>query len=248
MGFKARYKAMKNRQAKDWWSTTFGDPISWIILGFIGDIKWITPIGITWLSFLCKIIPAGMLIHSERHFIVIGVILLQMGQVLDSMDGNLARYRNNTTLRGGFLARILDGIGFVFVMFSFSCFTYQSCNNAYYLDIGPMASAFYLIICYSYWTTAYHEQKYIGKTNKVRPGGNAKSIQHISTLKYIFRGQKKIFSFKQADFYFWIGFGIILGLSRYIVWILFIVLLIRVIERVQSRYFYLKLLDKGKYL
>ena len=55
MGFKARYQKMKNRQAKDWWSTTFGDPISWIILGFIGDIKWITPIGITWISFYVKL-------------------------------------------------------------------------------------------------------------------------------------------------------------------------------------------------
>ena len=91
MGFKARYQKMKNRQAKDWWSTTFGDPISWIILGFIGDIKWITPIGITWISFLCKIIPAGLLIHNERYFIVIGAILLQLGQVLDCMDGNLAQ-------------------------------------------------------------------------------------------------------------------------------------------------------------
>ena len=60
---------MKNRQAKDWWSTTFGDPISWVILGFIGDIKWITPIGITWLSFLCKIIPTGLIIHNEIYFL-----------------------------------------------------------------------------------------------------------------------------------------------------------------------------------
>ena len=95
----------------------------------------------------------------------------------------IARYRNETTLRGGFLDRILDGIGFVFVMSSFSWFTYQSSNKAYYLVLGPMAAAFYLIICYSYWTIAYHEQKYIGKTNKVRPGGNAKRIQYISTLK-----------------------------------------------------------------
>ena len=120
-----------------------------------------------------------------------------------------------------------DGIGFVFVMSGFSWFTYQSNNEPYYLVLGPMAAAFYLVICYSYWTTAYHEQKYIGKANKVRPGGNVKSIQSISTLKYIFAGQKKILSFKQADFYFWIGLGIILELSNYIILILFIVLFVQ---------------------
>ena len=244
MGFKTRYQAMKNRQAKDWWSITFGDPISWVILGFIGDIKWITPVGITWLSFLFKIFPAALMLHSERYFIVLSALLLQIGQVLDSMDGNLARYRNETTLSGGFLDRILDGIGFVFVMSSFSWFTYQKVNEPYYILLGPMAAAFYLVICYSYWTTAYQEQKYLGKTNKVRPGGNVKNIKHISTLKYVFNGQRKILSFKQADFYFWIGFGVILDLSKYIIWILFIALLARVLERIKSRYLYLKLLDK----
>ena len=77
------------------------------------------------------------------------------------------------------------------------------------------------------------------------PGFNAENIEHISTWRYIFNGQRKILSLKQADFYFWIGFGIILEISEYIIWILFTVLLVRVLERVQSRYFYLKLLDKG---
>ena len=156
---------MKNRQAKDWWSATFGDPISWIILGLIGDIKWITPIRITWLSFLCKIIPTGLIIHSERHYIIIGVLLLQVGQVLDSMDGNLARYRNIATLRGGFLDRILDGLGFVFVMSSFSWYVYQNYNESYYL-IARTNAAFYLVVCYSYWTTAYQEQNLLGELKK----------------------------------------------------------------------------------
>ena len=238
---------MKNRQAKDWWSATFGDPISWIILGLIGDIKWITPIRITWLSFLCKIIPTGLIIHSERHYIIIGVLLLQVGQVLDSMDGNLARYRNITTLRGGFLDRILDGLGFVFVMSSFSWYTYQNYNESCYLVLGPMAAAFYLVVCYSYWTTAYQEQNQLGELKKVKPGSNVVDLKHIPTWKYILIAQKKILSFRQADFYFWIGVGIIFEISKYIIWILFIVLFVRLIERIQSRYFYLKKLDKGDY-
>ena len=236
---------MKNRQAKDWWSITFGDPISWLVLAVIGDIKWITPIGITFLSFIFKVIPAALMLHGERCFIILSAILLQIGQVLDSMDGNLARYRNNTTLRGGFLDRILDGIGFIIIMSSLSWFTYQKTGESYYLLLGPVTAAMYLVICYSYWTTAYQEERYLRKSKKVRPGSNVTNIEHISTWTYIFNGQKKILSFKQADFYFWIGIGIILEINSYVIWILFIVLVIRVIERVQSRYFYLKLLDKG---
>ena len=247
MNFKARYQAMKNRQGNDWWTITFGDPISWIVLGVIGDIKWITPIGITWLSFLCKISPSILMLYSDRNLIILAAILLQIGQILDSMDGNLARYRKQTTLRGGFLDRILDGTGFIFVMSSFAWLTYQKGNEPHYLLLGPMAAAFYLVVCYVYWTTAYQEQKHIGKSKKVNPGINAKAIYHIPTWKYILKGQKKLFSIHQADFYFWIGLGLVLEISEYIIWLLFIALFIRVINRIKSRYRYLKLLDKASY-
>ena len=238
---------MKNRQGNDWWTITFGDPISWIVLGVIGDVKWITPIGITLLSFLCKIFPAVLMLYSDRNLIIFAALLLQVGQVLDSMDGNLARYRNQTTLRGGFLDRILDGTGFIFVMSSFSWLTYQKGNEPYYLLLGPMAAAFYLVICYAYWTTAYQEQKRIGKSKKVNPGSNAKAIYHVPTWKYILKGQKKLFSIHQADFYFWVGLGLVLEISEYIIWLLFVVLFIRVLNRIKTRYQYLKLLDRGSF-
>ena len=245
MNFKTRYQAMKNRQGNDWWTITFGDPISWIVLGVIGDVKWITPIGITWLSFLCKIFPAVLMLYSDRNLIILAALLLQVGQILDSMDGNLARYRNQITLRGGFLDRILDGTGFIFVMSSFSWLTYEKGNEPYYLLLGPMAAAFYLVVCYVYWTTAYQEHKHIGKSKKVNPGSNAKAIYHIPTWKYILKGQKKLFSIHQADFYFWVGLGLVLEISEYIIWLLFIVLFIRVVNRIKSRYRYLKQLDEG---
>ena len=142
MRFRDRYANMKNRQAKDWWTITFGDPISWIILSVIGDYKWVTPIGITWLSFFFKIIPAGLMITNDRTAIIGAAILLQLGQVLDSMDGNLARYRAQPTLRGGFLDRILDGTGFILVMAGRSWLAFEPGRKPYYLIMGPMISAF----------------------------------------------------------------------------------------------------------
>ena len=247
MRFKDRYAAMKNRQAKDWWTITFGDPLSWIILGVIGAYKWVTPIGITWLSFFAKMIPAGLMVTNDSIAIIAAAISLQFGQVLDSMDGNLARYRGQATLKGGFLDRVLDGTGFIFVMAGFSWLVYQNGGEPYYLLIGPMTSAFYLVICYVYWTIAYMEQKYIGRGQMIKPGNNVRSIVHIPTWKYMLRGQKKLFSFHQADFYFWIGLGLILEIPEVIIWLLFVVLSIRVFERIKSRSRYLGSLDKDIY-
>ena len=247
MRFKDRYAAMKNRQAKDWWTITFGDPLSWIILGVIGDYKRVTPIGITWLSFFAKMIPAGLMATNDSIAIIAAAISLQFGQVLDSMDGNLARYRGHATLKGGFLDRVLDGTGFIFVMAGFSWLVYQNGGEPYYLLIGPLTSAFYLVICYVYWTIAYMEQKYIGRGQMIKPGNNVRSIVQIPTWKYMLRGQKKLFSFHQADFYFWIGLGLILEIPEVIIWLLFVVLSIRVFERIKSRSRYLGSLDKDIY-
>jgi phosphatidylglycerophosphate synthase len=163
------------------------------------------------------------------------------------MDGNLARYRGQATLKGGFLDRVLDGTGFIFVMAGFSWLVYQNGGEPYYLLIGPMTSAFYLVICYVYWTIAYMEQKYIGRGQMIKPGNNVRSIVHIPTWKYMLRGQKKLFSFHQADFYFWIGLGLILEIPEVIIWLLFVVLSIRVFERIKSRSRYLGSLDKDIY-
>ena len=244
MEFRDRYASMKNRQAKDWWTITFGDPISWIILSAIGDYKWVTPIGITWLSFLAKIIPAGLMITNDRGAIIGAAILLQLGQVLDSMDGNLARYRGQPTLRGGFLDRVFDGTGFIFVMAGISWLAFETGSEPYYLIMGPMIYAFYLVICYVYWNIAYLEEKHIGSGHKIKPGNNVRSIVHIPTWKYILKGQKKLFTFHQADFYFWIGLGLILEILEIILWLLFVVLLFRVFQRIKSRARYLGLLDK----
>lgn len=243
---KERYKLLKNRQAKDWWTATFGDPLSWLILSLIGDKKWITPTGITKLSFLAKMIPAVLILTNDRDLIIYAAVLLQVGQVLDSMDGNLARYRKEISIAGGFLDRVLDSVGFVFVQSAVAYYAYINGAEYYYLILGPMSAAFYLVVCYIYWTVAFEELKYYQSINKVQPGKNVRSIAEIPTWKYILNGQKKIFNFNQADFYFWIGIGLFFEIPEFTIWLLFIVLLKKMVSRIIKRNRKLKVLDRDR--
>lgn len=52
--YSKRYQLLKSRKAKDWWTATFGDPVSWIILAAIADWRFITPNFRTVLTFLQK--------------------------------------------------------------------------------------------------------------------------------------------------------------------------------------------------
>jgi len=243
MGIKERYLKLKNRQAKDWWTATFGDPFSWWILALIADLKWITPNRITILSFLAKIYPAYLFINGDRTLVLWGVLILQIGQILDSMDGNLARYRGISTLVGSFLDKILDGFGFLIVMTGVSWYAYSNGSPSYSLILGPLSGGFYLVICYIYWVIAWMEVKNFGQGQQIRPGSNEKSIQHIPVWKYMLNKQAKILSFKQADFYFWIGLFMVINKPLILLWLLSIVLGRRVVSRIIRRSQYLRTLD-----
>ncbi len=243
MTVKERYLLLKNRQAKDWWTATFGDPFSWWILAVIGDQKWVTPNGLTILSFFAKLVPALMFIQGDRSIVIWAVIILQIGQILDSMDGNLARYRHVSSSLGSFLDKILDGFGLLLVLSGVSWYAFNHGAEAYYLILGPMAAGFYLVICYIYWVVAYTDIKHHGELRKVKPGKNVRSLESIPVWKYILNGQKKILYFNQADFYFWIGLFMILDKPKILIWMFVVLLGRKVIVRFFNRARYLKQLE-----
>ena len=244
--FLKRYQLLKSRDAKDWWTATFGDPVSWIILALIADWKFITPNLLTALTFISKIIASCLIAFGDRSMMIYGAIFLQLGVIFDHMDGNLARYRGDITLKGGFLDRILDGISILIIFSALSWHVYIDGGSAYYLVMGPAAASFYLIICYIYWSYAFYEMKILGNSKIVHPGAKSLINNNISTFNYIKTGQKKIFNFNHIDYYFWISFAIILNFTKWMLWFLFIIIGGKMIKRFKTRMNYLSRLDQNK--
>ena len=244
--FKKRYQLLKSRSAKDWWTATFGDPVSWMVLAIIADWKFITPNLLTTLTFILKIFASILIAFGDRSMTIYGAIFLQLGVLFDHMDGNLARYRNDTTLKGGFMDRILDGTSILIIFCALSWHLYIKGEPSYYLLMGPTAASFYLIICYIYWSYAYYEIKISGYSKAVHPGAKNLKNNNISTFTYIKTGQKKIFNFNHIDYYFWISFAIILDFTKWMLWFLFIIIGVKMIGRFKTRINHLSKLDKDK--
>ena len=242
--FLKRYQLLKSRSAKDWWTATFGDPVSWIVLAIIADWKIITPNLLTFLTFISKIIASIFIAFGGRSMTIYGALLLQLGVLFDHMDGNLARYRNDTTLKGGFLDRILDGTSILIIFCALSWHLHVNGEPSYYLLIGPVVASFYLIICYIYWSYAYYEIKTLGNSKIVHPGAKSLKNNNISTFDYIKSGQKKIFNFNHIDYYFWISFSIILGFTKWMLWLFFIIVGGKMIKRFKTRMGLLSKLDR----
>ena len=70
------------------------------------DKYYITPNRITWISFIIAGILAPFMI-LEKHFIIASILVL-IGAWLDSLDGDLARVRKQTSKEGEILDAVLD--------------------------------------------------------------------------------------------------------------------------------------------
>ena len=232
---KRRYKAMKTRQAKDWWTLTFCDPVSWAILSVVGDWKWITPWELTVLSLFIRIWGAVFIALGEGNASLWGVFLIQFGVVMDHMDGNLARYRNITSLTGAFMDRIFDGLSFLAIISGLGWVAVKQGSPTYLLFLAPLTGAFYLMICYMYWSYAYSELKEFGKSKNVNPGAIVTDLSEVPTWKIILSGQYRIMNFHHIDYYFWVSISVLAGKPELGVWLLFTILGINMILRFKLR-------------
>ena len=79
-----------------------------------------------------------------------------------------------------------------------------------------------LLICYIYWSYAYHELKEKGEIQTLNIGAKEKNISEIPTWKIILDGQKLFFKFHHIDYYFWISISILSGKPEWGVWLHFI--------------------------
>ncbi len=97
--------AIKTRDG--WWASIFSGPIANRLLEPIADIQWITPNLITITSFIIGIIAAYCFCTGAY---ITGAILVQLSFIVDCMDGQLARYRQQFSKLGAWLDRISDRV------------------------------------------------------------------------------------------------------------------------------------------
>ena len=93
-----------------WWASLFSGPIANILLYFISDIKWITPNCVTTSSLFTCIIASAFISVGIPGFLIIGAVLVQLVFILDCLDGQLARYREQSSNFGAWYDRVTDRI------------------------------------------------------------------------------------------------------------------------------------------
>lgn len=107
-----RLQGLRNFQSRDFWAMIFARPLTILFLLPIADKPWVTPDRITGAAFIVKLVGLGYLAFDMSFSGgLIGALLMNLGLILDNMDGTLARYRKGGSYYGYYIDKALDFFG-----------------------------------------------------------------------------------------------------------------------------------------
>ena len=152
---KERWMGLRNYQSKDFWAMVFARPMTILLLLPVADIPWVTPNLITVLGVIAKL--AGILLVAFDHSFtggLIGALLINLGLVLDNMDGTLARYRNNGSMIGYYVDKSVDIIGLAGMFIALAWRAFSQSGEPIDLLLPMVAFAGTSVTAYSKWIAA----------------------------------------------------------------------------------------------
>lgn len=213
--FAQRYRAMRTRWNSEWWSIMLGGPVGNLLNACIADVAWITPNRLTWLSFLCKLAAAPLLLLGTRSADLAVIALFQAHTVLDCMDGSLARYRKRPSAMGAFLDKTTDMVGLLAIMAALGWRTAEETGDLRALLVAMLIAGSTLLRFYVYWVVMHLERE--AKVAAPTVGDRRFDYSTMTTgqrARLYLRSMSKIVFFSEADFYFWFSLGLFLGWNR----------------------------------
>jgi len=209
----------------EWWSSFITAPIGILLNVIVVDWSILNPNRLTTLSFIISLFGAAFILPYVYQNFFIAAILIQLGHVLDCMDGQMARYRGILSPAGSFYDKIADFIK-IFLFFAAISFTaFEETQDIAVVFLGFTATFFYTLRSYIKYVTlsirAENDPEYFknGLNTEVKlSAGPGFSLR--KNLLWFLREQRKFFQFDEGVFVFLISAALLLHELLPLLWIL----------------------------
>lgn len=152
-----------------WWARIFCGPVANIFLIFIAEKNFITPNYVTTFSLFLCIIACGFICTGVQPYLMIAAVLVQLVFIVDCLDGQLARYRNQCSNFGAWYDRVTDRVKDFLIYFSIAWGHYSVYDD---WKIWPLAmTSLFFVYLFDY---------YVNMDVKLESKGRD-MLQHVST-------------------------------------------------------------------
>ena len=209
----------------EWWSSFVTAPIGILLNLIVVDWSILNPNRLTTLSFIAALFGAAFILPFSYQNFVTAAILIQLSHILDCMDGQMARYRGNSSPAGSFYDKIADFIK-IFIFFAVVSFTvFEETNNIMVVFLGFTATFFFTLRSYiKYLTLSILVEK---DSEYLKIVSNTKielSVENDFSLKkkilWFLKEQLKFFQFDEGVIVFLISAALLLHELHLLLWIL----------------------------
>ncbi len=245
---RSRLQRLRNAQAPDWYPAIALRPLAILALLVCADWRFVTPNGLTTLSTLAKLAGAGLLLVDDWTAVVAGVVVLQIGAVLDHMDGCLARYRGQSSTLGAFYDKIADVVTWFFIAAAVGWLAYRETGDGLMIVLATWSAYALACIGYMKWLIAAETEKRkppIDPTAGRAPPEPPPERTFGQWVSWFFKAMAQIYRFEELDLYFWVGLFVLIGELEILMWILAVTQSLQLAVMIVKRTLQARALDAG---
>jgi phosphatidylglycerophosphate synthase len=224
-----RLHRIRNWQSSEFYARLVMRPLTIAVLWFAGDWRWLTPNRVTTMANVAKLCGAALLVIDHRTHGLAAAIWLQVGLLLDHLDGTLARYRGTSTTLGAFYDKVSDAVTWLAITGAVGWAAYSESGDAR-LPLAAVASAYALLVLgYMKWIVAAEQKKLDWVETHLQspqrrlvavPAEGPPSRTARQWVRWFVSSLFRVVLFEEVDLFFWIGLGIVIGRLDLLCWLL----------------------------
>lgn len=221
-----RLHRIRNWQSSEFYARLVMRPLTILVLWFVGDWRVLTPNRVTTMANAAKLYGAALLVIDHRTHGLAAAIWLQIGLLLDHLDGTLARYRGTTSTFGTFYDKVSDAVTWLAITGAVGWAAYRDTGDAR-LPLAAMASGYALLVLgYMKWIVVAEQKKLDWLHSRLAPrptvpapdGPPSRTPRQWAA--WFVSSLLRIVMFEEVDLFFWIGLGLVVNRLELLCWLL----------------------------
>lgn len=214
----------------EWWSSFVTSPLAILANVVVVEWAWLTPNKITLLSLIVGLSASVCMVVGGFTPFVIAVLLINASHILDCMDGQMAKYRGESSRFGNYFDKVSDQIQIFFWFSAVAYAGYQADHDVTPVFLAFTGVAFYSLRVYVKYVTIFieveHDKDYLDKSS-ARAGLIRKESGHeaglgagfMDNFRWFMREQRKFFLFNEAVFVFMISVALLFDQIVPMLWV-----------------------------
>jgi phosphatidylglycerophosphate synthase len=231
----ARLRRIRNWQSSEFYARLVMRPLTILVMLVVADWRWLTPNLVTTLANLAKLGGAALLVVDHHQYTLLAALLIQVGLLLDHLDGTLARYRQCGTTFGAFYDKVSDAITWLAITSAVGYVAYRDTGDVL-LPMAAVASAYALLVMgYMKWIVVAEQKKLDWLEARTQPAVR-RSLHHVAAAEaagppsrsagqwvaWFASSIARVVMFEEVDLFFWIGVGLVVDRLDLVCWLLVI--------------------------